>query len=68
MYSIVEIYIFVLAEIVYARYTILIHKLGNIGIVAGAIECGQFFIELRHLHFGDFQDAAALRHHQAVGK
>ncbi|KGI95669.1 Uncharacterised protein [Neisseria gonorrhoeae] len=44
MYSIVEIYIFVLAEIVYARYTILIHKLGNMGIVAGAIECGQLYI------------------------
>ncbi|AVH82599.1 hypothetical protein A6J50_13455 [Neisseria meningitidis] len=44
MYSIVEIYIFVLAEIVYARYTILIHKLGNMGIVAGAIECRQLYI------------------------
>lgn len=47
MYSIVEIYIFVLAEIVYARYTILIHKLGNMGIVAGAIECGQLYIYIR---------------------
>ncbi len=51
MYSIVEIYIFVLAEIVYARYTILIHKLGNMGIVAGAIECRQLYI------YGFFREA-----------